>query len=219
MQAIVLLVALTVCVAAPSGTQSNEQVYKPGNGVTDPVLVKEVKPVYTDDARQRKVQGSVELSAVVRADGSVGDTKVTRSLDPGLDQEAIKAAKQWRFKPGTREGKPVNVRVNIEMTFTLRETPIYRPPFVGVTAPKAVKTVNPEYEETAKQERIQGSVELEGVVETDGTVTGIHVTKSLDKRLDRQAEKAFAQWTFSPGLKDGIAVRAFVRAEMTFTLK
>ena len=55
-------------------------------------------------------------------DGSVGEVKVTRSLDPifGLDQEAIKAAKMWRFRPGMRQGEPVPVIITIELTFTLR---------------------------------------------------------------------------------------------------
>ena len=58
-----------------------------------------------------KVQGSVWLECIVMPDGSVGEVKVTRSLDPifGLDQEAIKAAKMWRFKPGMRQGEPVPV--------------------------------------------------------------------------------------------------------------
>jgi protein TonB len=198
--------------------RAQDVVYQPGNGVRDPVLTHEVKPVYTDAAKQRKVQGIVEMSAVVLGDGTVGDTRVTRSLDPDLDSEAIKAAKQWRFEPGTKDGVPVNVRVNIEMTFTLRDGPVYKAGS-GVTMPKAIKTVNPAYDDSARQERIQGTVELEGVVEPDGTVTGIHVTKSLDERLDKQAMKAFALWTFTPGQKDGAAVRVSVHVEMTFTLK
>jgi TonB family protein len=55
-------------------------------------------------------------------DGTVGDVRVTKSLDPifGLDQEAIKAARGWRFAPGTRQGQPVPVLVTIELSFTLR---------------------------------------------------------------------------------------------------
>jgi TonB family protein len=62
------------------------------------------------------------LECIVLADGTVGNVEVLRSLDPtfGLDQEAIKAAKQWRFDPGTRFGEPVAVLVTIELTFTLR---------------------------------------------------------------------------------------------------
>jgi protein TonB len=97
-------------------------VYRPGNGVELPRILREVKPQYTADAMRAKVQGVVELEAVVLPDGSVGDVRVTHSLDPvfGLDEEAIKAVKQWRFAPGTRLGQPVAVLVGIELTFTLR---------------------------------------------------------------------------------------------------
>ena len=70
---------------------------------------------------RRKVQGTVELTAIVLKDGSVGDVTIKRSLDEDLDQEAIKAAKQWEVKPGTKDGEPVKVQVNIELTFTLRD--------------------------------------------------------------------------------------------------
>ena len=96
--------------------------YRPGSGITLPSVVREVKPAYTADAMRAKVQGSVWLECIVMPDGTVGDVKVTRSLDPifGLDQEAIKAAKQWRFRPGMRQGEPVPVIITIELTFTLR---------------------------------------------------------------------------------------------------
>ena len=96
--------------------------YRPGAGITLPTVVREVKPAYTADAMRAKVQGSVWLECIVMPDGSVGEVKVTRSLDPifGLDQEAIKAAKMWRFRPGMRQGEPVPVIITIELTFTLR---------------------------------------------------------------------------------------------------
>ena len=97
-------------------------VYRPGNGVETPRPIREVKPKYTAEAMRAKVQGAVLLQAIVLPDGSVGDVTVVRSLDRtfGLDDEAIKAAKQWRFIPGTRFGEPVAVLVTIELTFTLR---------------------------------------------------------------------------------------------------
>jgi protein TonB len=97
-------------------------VYQPGNGVALPRILKEVKPQYTSDAMRAKIQGAVLLQCTVRPDGSVTDIQVVRSLDPtfGLDQEAIKAARQWRFSPGTRMGQPVSVQITIELTFTLR---------------------------------------------------------------------------------------------------
>jgi periplasmic protein TonB len=97
-------------------------VYQPGNGVSLPRIIREVKPAYTSDAMRAKIQGAVLLQCTVRPDGSVNDIQILRSLDPtfGLDQEAIKAARQWRFAPGTRMGQPVAVQITIELTFTLR---------------------------------------------------------------------------------------------------
>jgi protein TonB len=62
----------------------------------------------------------VELEVVVKKDGTVGDVKVKKSLDAELDEEAVKAMKKWEFKPGTKEGKPVDVLVDVEMTFNLK---------------------------------------------------------------------------------------------------
>lgn len=96
--------------------------YRPGAGVTLPRVLREVKPAYTADAMRAKVQGAVWLECIVLPDGTVGEIRVTKSLDPvfGLDQEAIKAARQWRFSPGLRMGQPVPVVITIELTFTLR---------------------------------------------------------------------------------------------------
>lgn len=105
-----------------SGGGTGGGVYRPGSGVINPRILREVKPQYTADAMRAKVQGTVLLECVILPDGTVGRVDVVRSLDPtfGLDQEAVKAAKQWRFQPGTRFGEPVAVLVTIELTFTLR---------------------------------------------------------------------------------------------------
>ena len=105
-----------------SGGGTGGGVYRLGSGITNPTVLREVKPQYTSDAMRAKVQGTVLVECVVHKDGSVGDVQVIRSLDStfGLDQEAVKAAKQWRFRPGMRMGEPVDVLVTIELTFTLR---------------------------------------------------------------------------------------------------
>jgi protein TonB len=92
--------------------------------VSDPVLVREVKPNYTADALRAKVQGTVEMEAIVLADGTIEPRtiRIIRSLDPafGLDREAVEAVKRWRFKPAMRKGQPVAVLVTLELAFTLR---------------------------------------------------------------------------------------------------
>lgn len=97
-------------------------VFRIGNGVSSPIPIKEIKPQYTAEAMRAKVQGEVWIDCVVMPDGTVTDIEIVRSLDSsfGLDQEAIKAARQWRFRPGTRQGQPVPVRITIALTFTLR---------------------------------------------------------------------------------------------------
>jgi protein TonB len=102
--------------------QEPSNVARPGEGVTAPQIEKEVKPIYTESAKKERIQGLVGMDVVVLADGSVGDVNVTQSLDQkhGLDDEAVKAVKQWRFVPGKKDGKAVPVLVDIEMTFTLK---------------------------------------------------------------------------------------------------
>lgn len=98
------------------------EVGPPGNGVSWPRLLRDVRPAYTADAMRARITGSVGLSCVVDRDGSVRDCRLTRSLDRrhGLDEEALRAARLWRFLPARRRDEPVPVRVTIDMDFSLR---------------------------------------------------------------------------------------------------
>jgi len=104
------------------GGGSGGGVYRPGNGVEPPTELRRADPRYTAEAMRAKIQGVVWVDAVVLPDGTVGDVTIARSLDTvfGLDEEALRAARQWRFRPGTRFGEPVAVLVTIELSFTLR---------------------------------------------------------------------------------------------------
>ncbi len=94
-------------------------------GVTSPTVVQMVKPQYTQEAMDAKIQGEVVLDAVVETDGSVADVTVVRSLDTeyGLDEQAVAALSRSRFNPGQKDGKPVAVRVTVQMSFVLRSDP------------------------------------------------------------------------------------------------
>ena len=107
-------------------THSEEDAFagvpKPGeDGVTTPKLLRDVKPRYAQDAMSRRIEGEVWMDCVVGADGTVTAVRVRTSLDPELDEAAMTAAKQWRFEPGSRDGKPIAVVVTISMGFTLRK--------------------------------------------------------------------------------------------------
>lgn len=98
---------------------SNVQPYKMGPGMTAPALAYKVEPEYSEDARLAKYQGTVVVSVVVGADGTAANMKVVRGLGLGLDEQAMKAISQWKFKPGTLAGEPVPVMATIEVNFRL----------------------------------------------------------------------------------------------------
>jgi TonB family protein len=96
--------------------------YWPGAvGVVAPKLLQAVEPKYTAQAMRDKLQGVVEVEVVVERDGSVGNVRVLRSIDPvdGLDDNAVAAARQTTFTPGTLNGQPVPVLTTMELTFRL----------------------------------------------------------------------------------------------------
>jgi periplasmic protein TonB len=90
-----------------AGRGTGDEGELPGNGVSWPKLVREIKPNYTPEAMRAQIEGLVELEIVVLPDGSVGTVNIKRSLDSrfGLDSEAIKAVRLWRFDPSRRGGK------------------------------------------------------------------------------------------------------------------
>ena len=93
-----------------------------GAGAVMPSVLRDVKPRYTTEAMRARIQGTVLVRAIVRPDGTVGDVRVVRSLDPvfGLDQEAVRAATQWLFRPALIGGRPIATAVTIELVFSLR---------------------------------------------------------------------------------------------------
>jgi TonB family protein len=106
----------------PSVTFGAETLSACDDGVELPKLVHEVKPEYTQAAWNARIEGVVLLEAVVLTDGQVGDIRLLRSLDPtlGLDEQAMKALKSWRFAAGTFQGRPVPVVITVELSFRRR---------------------------------------------------------------------------------------------------
>lgn len=109
--------AKTVNAQTANTKAPSEKVYKIGNGVSAPELVHAVDPEYSNEARLAKYQGVCVVSLIVDKQGNPQHIQVVRALGKGLDQKAIEAAKQYKFKPAHYHGKPVPVRVNIEVNF------------------------------------------------------------------------------------------------------
>jgi TonB family protein len=220
-----------------ASTQTSDTIYTPGNGVSAPVVVSRVNPHYTLEAMQAKIQGDVWLQLVVQPDGTVMNIKVLRSLDRiyGLDQAAIDAAKKWLFRPGEKDGSPVPVRVTMQMSFQLRDSPpaapettasefgrgAHREDEPGIVLPRVRSRVNASYTPEALNARIQGQVHLEAVVLADGTVGDARIVGSLDTvyGLDEAALAAVRQSTFEPATLNGRAVPIVVAITMQFRVR
>ncbi len=110
---LLLLVVLCLPLLAQDGP------YKAGGGVSAPKLIEKVEPQYTPEAKAAGIEGVVQMSAVISKEGVAEEIKVVKGLDPGLDKNAIAAVQQWKFEPGTKDGKPVRVIATIEVNFRL----------------------------------------------------------------------------------------------------
>ena len=226
--------------------QPAQGVVRPGNGIVDPKLVRSVQPRYTLEAIKAKIQGTVELEAVVLTDGTVGDVTIIKSLDKdlGLDQAAIAAAKQWTFRPGVDpNGNPVKVIVTLKLEFKLTDradqlpTVPLRAPILsevpqdfrldarvfgalGMQSPVLAASVEPKYTSPAMLAKIQGTVDVDVVIGPDGRVARARIARSLDavNGLDDMALAAAKQWTFSPGLEGLKPVPVLARITLNFRL-
>jgi len=91
-----------------------------GGDVKAPEKISQIRPQYTEIARKARIQGVVIVKAIIDKTGSVTNVKVLKGLPMGLEEEAIKAIKQWKFKPATLNGKPVDVYFNLTVNFRLQ---------------------------------------------------------------------------------------------------
>lgn len=78
-----------------------------------------MKPPYSEEGYKLKIQGTVLVQFVVRSDGSTDSFKILRGLGYGLDEAAIDTVHKWRFRPGYKDGKAVDVYAQVEVNFRL----------------------------------------------------------------------------------------------------
>ncbi|HEY6400726.1 MAG TPA: energy transducer TonB [Blastocatellia bacterium] len=95
-----------------------ESVYQMSESLK-PTIIKKEKAEYTPEARANKVRGTVVLNVIFEADGSIRVLRVVSGLPHGLTGQALKAAQRVQFKPAVKDGKPVDVRGDLEFSFDL----------------------------------------------------------------------------------------------------
>jgi TonB family protein len=104
---------------SPPSTPSEEVVLSYGPGITPAKTIFAPQPEYTEAARKTKIQGEVLMLVTVGTDGTARDIRILRSLDPSLDINAVEALKRWKFEPAKKDGRPVAMRLQISMSFSL----------------------------------------------------------------------------------------------------
>jgi TonB family protein len=104
---------------APKKPTLSSGIHRVGAGVTPPQLLQKKEPEYSLEARAAKLAGSSVLYAEIGLDGLAHNVQVVERLGLGLDEKAVEAISQWRFKPGAKDGKPVTVAATIEVNFKL----------------------------------------------------------------------------------------------------
>jgi TonB family protein len=105
--------------APQKGLSNGDGVFRVGKGVTAPKAIYAPDPQYSDKARKAKYQGICVVSLIVGADGAPRDVKVVQAIGRGLDAKAVDAVQQWKFEPAMKDGQPVAVAINVEVTFRL----------------------------------------------------------------------------------------------------
>ncbi len=93
--------------------------FKPHWHSTPPIVLTKIPAKFTADAVRNHIQGTVGLAMVIDEEGKAQEIHVERPLDPGLDQEAIKAVQQWLFRPGQRDGHPTRTKVQVDVVFSV----------------------------------------------------------------------------------------------------
>ena len=190
---------------------------------------------YPPNAREKRITGKVFVQFVVDKDGSIIDAKVVKSVDPELDTEALRVIQQSpKWIPAVQRGKNVKVRMNIPIVFVLDTTPKQE-----MEEKESVFTIveksatyeggmdvfyeyiqqNLKYPESAFENKIEGQVRVQFVVDKEGNITEVKAVQSLSLDCDAEAIRLLEeskQWT--PAEQRGKKVKVRMNIPIVFKL-
>ena len=222
----------TVPAQANEAPDTRSGLYKIGGRISPPQVLNSVNAEFSDEARRAKYQGACLISLIVDAEGSPQNLRVVRPLGMGLDEKALEAIRQYKFKPAMKDGTiPVPVMITIEVDFRLysglklRHTspiPSNAPRFE--TAPGNARPltllnyVEPKYSHYGRKNRISGECVIGLTIDADGVPQNVHVVTSLEPSLDQNAVEAVKKWRYTPPMTNGKAVPVEGTVKVIFTL-
>ncbi len=197
--------------------------------VKPPKLIKQVAPVYPEEARKAGIEGVVILEAKADEQGHVIDARILRSVAP-LDAAAIEAVKQWKYEPLVLDGRPRKVVFTVTVRFGLKDKDQELAKAVekfalgavkaegDVKPPRLIKEVAPVYPENARQAGVEGVVILSVRADETGNVVDAMVLRSIPL-LDQAAIDAVRQWVYEPMIMAGKAVPIVFTVTVRFVLQ
>ena len=225
-------------------TPGQDDVYRIGPGITPPVLIKAVPPEYPPDADPR-IPHRVRFQVIVGADGAVKLRDMIPDDRGSYLRNAMAGVKASTFQPGTLNGLPVLVRVCVSVEFSpfrppsteivdcdqdrLRNgfggaassawanDPLRLP--TGAKPPVVIHSVDAEFSDEARAERVEGVVLISTIVDEQGMPTEIRVERSAGHGLDENAVAAVSQYRFRPATLDGKPIAVRIRIEVSFRLR
>jgi TonB family protein len=185
--------------------------------------IQRTDPEYSGEARLAGLEGTVWLSVAVGKDGAPEDVRVTQSIGLGLDEKAIDAVRQWRFKPGPNADPGVRMLTDVAVDFRLpgKRSPWHligvefkppdgasRPVFLSAKYP-AGSGVDPRAYEEARLVVVMGrfaTAKLSFDVDEHGVPVDVHVSDASQEIWGKDAIALVKSWRFRPGLKDGVPI-------------
>jgi len=220
-------------------------VFKPAN-VTVPANVRtKVVPPFVG-GKVSGPEGQLRVEIVIDAKGSVKAARIAQALGGSheFDAETLKAVKDWKFTPARKDDKPVPMLATVVVDIRTRplskggdnEVGLGARVFVegaddeflkgvsttddaGVSPPKRVRGVPPNYPVSAMQSGQGGEVLIEAVILSDGTVGRARVVRPVDLQLDKAALAAATQWVYEPPTKNGQPISLVTLVVMRFNMR
>lgn len=198
-----------------------------------PVVQRQQKPIYPYSMRRGGFRGEVTVQFVVDTEGRVREPSVRRSNNPMLDAPALDAVRQWRFKPGTLDGQPVNVRMMVPMIFQLNtvdggdELVTIKPAknqdqsripeeFRFDIPPKPRGVVLPVYPYSLLRAKTKGSATVVYAVDKQGKVISTRVVEATHPEFGLSLAASVNAYEFTPALKNGVETNALVSLKQEF---
>jgi TonB family protein len=201
-------------------------LYKIGGRISAPEVLHSVNAEFSDEARRAKYQGVCLIGLVVDAEGNPQNIRVVRPLGLGLDEKAIEAIRQYKFKPAMKDGTtPVPTMITIEVDFRLYDrytpgpigAPRFDPASGNASSLLLLNYVEPKYSRYGRNNHISGECVIGLTIDIHGVPQNVHVVRSLEPSLDRNAIEAVKKWRYTPHITNGYAVPVDGTVKVKFT--